>query len=333
MKNKSIDVKGIIYYIISMAFIVLSFSNIFAAFMVVPIAAGFALAAYRRIGVSYFLAAIVGVGVLLFITANVFGSIAVFIYVVALMHILNITALNKVKYTLRIGWAALVSAVLLIGVFFAYLYINTGKAELTYITTPIVNFGNSLSEYASEMLLYMSEAAQLPEDVTLATVQQFRDIVSYTVDSVIVLLPSIFGIVLTIGAAVAQVIAKCLAGGAVKEELPNDGIATYRLSAFVGFSYLAAMLITVFLESGMLLKILLNYTSLVELPLFVEGVVVVYRLLTSRTDSIALKVVIAIAIGLSFFGLIINLTWIYVFFGIMDTYNDFRGKLNNNQKE
>lgn len=326
MANEKSLRKGILYYVISALFMLLSFGNIFVAFITVPVAAGFALAA------SYFVklnpaAVILPVSVAVyFLFGTPWQTVAIMFYALFAVLMLRETVSHKASFTMSIAWSALVCAVSVAIVFLAYLYYKQGNLDLSIIVDPIKAFGASVTKTSSEMLYYVYETAQLPEDVSIGIIEQFEYSLELIINNIISIIPGIYVSTVLIGIYVSHIIAKGLTRKMEPRPIPKDGILTMRLSALAGISYIAAYAITIF-AGGSLLTVLLNYMTIIEIPLLVEGAISLYCLLTMKTESTAIKIIIGVAIGITICSIFLNLSWIYVFFGAMDTYTDFRGKV------
>ena len=326
MANNLNTKKGIIYYAIAFVFMLLSFGNIFAAFIAVPLAAGFALAASYYSKANPVIVLITASAVVYLLFGNPWQSVAIMLYAVVAVVMLRITVKQNTKFALSIAWSSLISAFCMAAVFLIYLYTTQGNLNLSIIVDPIKSFGESVSQSTVEMLRYVYETAQFPEDTILQITEQFEYSIEQIVNNVITIIPGIYMVTVLIGVYVSHIIAKALTRKMDPRPIPKDGILTMRLSPFAGISYIAAYLITIF-ATGSLLNVLLNYITIIEIPLMVEGAVALYCLLTMKTENTAVKVIIAVAIGITMCSIFLNLSWVYVFFGAMDTYTDFRGKV------
>ncbi len=326
MVNNINTKKGIIYYIISVAFMLLTFGNIFMAFIAVPLSVGFGLAAYFHCKAHPEVIFIL-TGILLYIVfGNPWQCVAILLFTLAMITFLRLTVNQNVKFTLSIAWTTLISAITVAAVFLIYLYVTQGNLNLGIVLDPIKSFGASIIDSSVNMLQYIYETAQLSEETIVQSIEQFEYFFEQIINSFISIIPGIYAVVVLIGVYVAHSIAKLLTRKIEPRPIPADGILTMRLSAFTGISYIIAYAVTIF-ATGSLLTVLMNYMTIIEIPLLVEGAISLYCLLTMKTESTAVRIIIAMVIGITIFSIFLNLSWIYVFFGAMDTYTDFRGKV------
>lgn len=319
--------KGIVYYIISAVFMLLTFGNIFAAFIAVPLAVGFALAASYHI--KKFNPAIVlfFISIILYIIfGNLWHSISIMIYAVTAVLMLRFTNKSGTKFTMSIAWSSLVSAVLMAAIFLFYLYLEQGNLDLGIIVDPIKAFGAYIIDNTVVMLQYIYETAQLPQDTVIQIIEQFEYSFELIINNIISNIPGIYFVTVLIGVYVSHIIGKALTRKMDPRPIPAEGILAMRLSVFTGISYIVAYAVTIF-ATGSLLTVLLNYMTIIEIPLLVEGAISLFYLFTMKTENTAIKIIIGIAIGITICSIFINLSWIYVFIGAMDTYTDFRGKV------
>jgi len=319
--------KGIVYYIIAAVFMLLTFGNIFAAFIAVPLAVGFALAASYNIKKINPVIVLFIISIVVFIIfRNLWHSIAILIYAVTVVFMLRITNKSATKFNMSIAWSTLVSAVLMATVFLIYLYIEQGNLNLGIVIDPIKAFGAYVIDSTVEMFQYVYETAQLPQDTVIQIIEQFEYSFELIINNIISIIPGIYFVIVLIGVYVSHIIAKALTRKMDPRPIPAEGILAMRLSVFTGISYFVAYAVTIF-ATGSLLTVLLNYMTIIEIPLLIEGAISLFYLLTMKTENIAVKIIIGIAIGITICSIFINLSWIYVFVGAMDTYTDFRGKV------
>ncbi len=318
--------KGILYCIAAAAIMALSFGRIFSAFMLVPVCAGFAIAGEYRIKFSGFFASLMGAVCVYIISSNIWISLGSLLYAITLIYVQKFCYKQNTVFSLSIGWAALCSVVVVAGVYLLFVYSKQGNIDLSIITEPIRNFGKLVSEQTVLALESSYEVAGIPRETALKIIEQFKFTIGYVIENIIVLIPAIFILVIMVGTYVSHILAKALTKSIEPKPINVDSIFKMRLPWFVGISYLLSYGLTLFAE-GTFMSVLLNYITILELPLLIEGAVVVYHLITLKAKSQTSRVLLGIAVGLTAVGFIINLAVVYVIFGAIDTYTDFRSKL------
>ena len=335
MSEKSGIAKGIIFYLISIVLLVLTFGNPILFFLLVPAAAAFAYAASSYISFNPAVVLLVGGALSYIITADMWYTVLLIVFSCILVIVFKLACAKNFSLTTTVGWGTLISSVFIAGIFLLMVYLANGKPDLSFITDPIRQFGNQFIADTQESFkalagMYGTGDEELSEMLNMLS-SEYRVII----DNIIKSLPGLFIALVMICTYLSNLLSRLLSRKA-KRPLRSEGLFGIRLPGLIGISFVIGYILLLFVD-GRFASIVMNYLIIFELPLLCEGIGTVYGVITMKWTKAWVKALVIIGTIFTLFNLLFNMSWLFLCIGAMDTYTDFRGRLkkrmNKNQED
>ena len=335
MSKKSAIVKGILFYLISIILLVLTFDSPVLFFLLVPAAAAFAYAASSYITFNPAVVLLVGGALSYIITADMWYAVLLIVFSCILVILFKFACAKNASLVTAVGWGTLISSLFIAGIFLVMIYLSNGKLDLSFITNPIREFGNKFIADTQESLksltaVYGATDEEVNEMLTMLS-QEYHLIIENIIKS----LPGLFIELVMICTYLSHLLSRALSRKALRP-LKSEGLFDIKLPGLFGITFVIAYILLLFVE-GRLAAIIMNYLIILELPLLAEGIGTIYGVITLKWNKPWVKVIVIIGTLLTLFNFLFDMSWLFLCVGAMDTYTDFRGrlkkKLNKNQED
>jgi len=252
-------------------------------------------------------------------------------YCLATVLVLKIMTKNTDNLCYVVGWTSLINSVLVGGVFVAYLYFVNGSIDMSVVTDPIRNFGEELIAFTKDSIRILYSSVDLSEENINIFTEMVVNIYSQAIETVIKIVPAIFISIIVAGTYIAHLISKGLSTRVNPKPIVTESIFKMRMPAIIGLTFMIAYAMLVFVE-GQVAVIAMNFVSILEIPLTIEGGCAAYGLITTKWNKTWVKVISALVIIFVMINFMLNLSWILLCFGVMDTYSDFRERAKRIKK-
>lgn len=330
MDKKNI-VKGLLFYAIAFAAILLTIDSPVLIALLVPAAAGFLIAGSYYINFSPLVIAATASAVNYILYSNMWCALAVLCYSIGTVLILRLVTKNTDNLCYVVGWTSLVNAVLVGGVFVAYLYFTNRNIDMSVVTDPIREFGDNLIAFTKDSISMVYSSVEVSEENIGNITDMVVEVYSQAIETIIDVIPAIFISIIVAGTYIAHIISKGLSARISPRPVTTESIFKMRIPAIIGLTFMIAYAMLVFVE-GQAAVIAMNYVAILEIPLTIEGACAAYGLITTKWNKTWVKIVCAVVIIFVLVNFMLNMSWLLLCFGIMDTYSDFRGRAKRIKK-
>lgn len=326
METKPRILRSILYALAGLALLLLSAKD-----PIVMIGVGVLVGACWLAAVSYWervlaLPLLLGIFFVYLRTDSLLFALIAAVVIGALVYGSYLCLKQKKPLAVSVGVPALSAAVLAVVTLVGYLYITRGAFDFSGLLPPLSQIKTAFDDVMYEPLLTAAQTTQMtPEEIDQAITAVLTTKNLY-LDALFTVLPGFLMSILFVISWVIQRLARLFMGKRNADRLPIEPIGKLQLPRGIGISFLAAFILSFFME-GTIGTVLNNLVTALELPLLLCGCFTVYTLFTRHAYSRSSKMLTAALVILTAIGIPLSLSVVYVFVGAVDSIADLRRRL------